>query len=167
MTVINGPPERSRTRSPLRNDGAGAFCIAGVDEAGAEEGGDKGIPSVSPSVTAIATEACLVDANILNSILKLCGLRVAALGQLAAAAALGVAPGSARMYKTCCGIGESKSGYQQFVKGLAAFPTSPRPIWIRWLDALPSAPAQRSFTFHSDGGDIVPHFDQTSFNQGL
>ncbi len=76
------------------------------------------MPSAAPSVNAIATEACFVDANILNSILNLCGSRVAALGQLAAAAAPGVAPGSARTYKICCGIGESKSGYQLFVNQL-------------------------------------------------
>src|ERR1700716_2940132 len=72
-TVINGPPERSRTRLPLRNAGAAWFCIAAVDGAEAEKAGARGI--LSASVTAIAIEACFVGANILNSILKLCGLQ--------------------------------------------------------------------------------------------
>jgi hypothetical protein len=42
LTVINGPPERSRTRLPLPNAGAAWFCV--VDGAEAEEAG--AIPSV-------------------------------------------------------------------------------------------------------------------------
>jgi len=77
-TVINGPPERNRTRSPLRNGGAAELWIAVFDGAGAEKAGDKGTLSVTPSVTAIATDTCFVHANILNSILELCGLFTAA-----------------------------------------------------------------------------------------
>jgi hypothetical protein len=43
------------------------------DGAEAEKAGAKDI--LNASVTAIAIEACFVDANILNSILKLCGLQ--------------------------------------------------------------------------------------------
>src|ERR1700730_18527881 len=73
MTVINGPPERSRTRLPVRSPGAAWFCVAVFDGAEAEKAGAKGIPSAT--VTAIAIEACFVDDNILNSILDLCGLQ--------------------------------------------------------------------------------------------
>jgi hypothetical protein len=72
-TVINGPPERSRTRLPRPNAGAAWFSTAAFDEAEAEKAGANGI--LSASVTAIAIEACFVDANILNSILKLCSLQ--------------------------------------------------------------------------------------------
>jgi hypothetical protein len=68
MTVINGPPERSRTRLPLRNAGAAWFCVAVFDGAEAEKAGDKGV--LTASVTAIAIDACLMEANILNSIQK-------------------------------------------------------------------------------------------------
>ena len=47
--------------------------MAVFDGAEAEKAGDKGMPSAS--ITAIAIETCFVDVNILNSILKLCGLR--------------------------------------------------------------------------------------------
>jgi hypothetical protein len=95
MTVINGPPERSRTTSPLRN-GAARFCIAVFDGAEAENAGDKGI--LIASVTAIAIEACFAGGNILNSLLQLSrGFR-------------------ARMDQTCWGTVKSKSGYQLFVK---------------------------------------------------
>jgi hypothetical protein len=78
MTVINGPPERSRTRSPLRN-GAAGFCVEVFDGAEAEKVGDKGTISATASITAIGTETiCLVEASILNSILKSCGLLVRA-----------------------------------------------------------------------------------------
>jgi hypothetical protein len=43
------------------------------DGAEAEKAGDKGKPSAS--VTAIAIEACFVDVNIINSILKLCAFQ--------------------------------------------------------------------------------------------
>jgi len=53
--------------------GAAWFCIAVFDGAEAEKAGAEGI--LSASITAIAIEACFVDAKILNSILKLCGLQ--------------------------------------------------------------------------------------------
>jgi hypothetical protein len=66
LTVINGPPERSLTRSPLRNTEAARFCAAVVDGAEAEKAGAKGMPS--RSVAANAIDAGFVDPNILNSI---------------------------------------------------------------------------------------------------
>jgi len=67
MTVINGPPERSRTRSPLRNGGSAAFCIAIFDGAGAGKAGGNGTLSASPNITAIGTRLiCLVEGNILK-----------------------------------------------------------------------------------------------------
>src|SRR4030081_2927948 len=99
--VINGPPERSRTRLPLRNAGAASFCIAVFDGAEAESAGDKGTPNAS--VTAIAIETCFVDVNILNSILKLCGLQaLVATGMQWARTRIG---SSAR-----CGAGSSAHG---------------------------------------------------------
>jgi hypothetical protein len=67
MTVISGPPERSRTSSPLRNAGAAWFCMVAFDGAGAEKAGDKGMPSASVAV--IAIKACFVIVNISISIL--------------------------------------------------------------------------------------------------
>jgi hypothetical protein len=70
------PPERNRTRLPLLNAGAAWFCIAVFDGAEAEKAGARGI--LSASVTATAIDACLMETDILNSILKLCGLLVTA-----------------------------------------------------------------------------------------
>jgi hypothetical protein len=75
MTVINGPPERSRTRSPLRNGEAAGFDTTVFDGEEADRAGDKGIQSATPNVTATAIEACFMDVNILNSILELYGLQ--------------------------------------------------------------------------------------------
>jgi hypothetical protein len=83
-TVINGPPDRSRTRSPLRNGGAARVCIA-VSDVEAEKAGTKGV--LIASVTAIATEICLVGANILNSIFRAVRLARRGPGQLADTAA--------------------------------------------------------------------------------
>jgi hypothetical protein len=104
-TVINGPPERSRTRLPVLNAGAAWFCIAVFDGAGSEKAGDKGI--LSASVTPIVIDACLMEANMLNSILK-CAACSSRPGQLAAAAALGVARARARMDETCSGTVKAK-----------------------------------------------------------
>src|ERR1700730_12444096 len=69
-TVINGPPERSRTRSPLLNGGAAPSCIAVCDGAESENAGiDKGILSATPSVNAIAIETRFVNAIMLSSTL--------------------------------------------------------------------------------------------------
>src|ERR1700722_8443928 len=72
VTVISGPPERIRTRSPLCNSEAAAgVCIAAYDEAGSEKAGmENGTPSATPSAAAIAIEAGFVSTNILNSLLK-------------------------------------------------------------------------------------------------
>src|ERR1700722_849795 len=70
-TVISGPPERSRTRSPLRNGEAVRSCVAAFSGADSEKAGtDKGGLSEIPSVTAIAIEPCFAGGNILNSILS-------------------------------------------------------------------------------------------------
>jgi len=118
-TVINGPPECSRTRLPLRNAGAAWFCIVVLDKAGAEKAGNKG--TLSPSVTAIAIETCFVDVNILESILKLSGLQaLVATGcnrfELVVAAARA---GSSALGPNMLANGQSKSGCQLFVKGVA------------------------------------------------
>jgi hypothetical protein len=60
------PPERSRTRLPIRNEGAAWFCIAVFDGSEVEKAGANGV--LSTSVAAIAIVACFVDANILISI---------------------------------------------------------------------------------------------------
>ena len=77
------------------------------DGAEPEKAGDKGI--LSASVTATAIDVCLMEANILNSILKLCGLARRAAGQLAAAAALGVAGSIAQSAENCSRLEADKS----------------------------------------------------------
>jgi hypothetical protein len=64
-TVINGPPERSRTRSPLRNGEAVQLCNAGVDGAGSEKAGIEGRKSAIPK--AIAVRVRFVNESMLNS----------------------------------------------------------------------------------------------------
>ena len=66
-TVINGPPERSRTRSPRFNEAAVWLCIAVSDGAESEKAGtDKGTLSAIPSTSAIAVDARFVNANIVK-----------------------------------------------------------------------------------------------------
>jgi hypothetical protein len=60
-TIINGPPERSRTRLPLRNAGAAGFCIDVSDGAEAEKAGIEGI--LSATSNAIAVKVCFVSAR--------------------------------------------------------------------------------------------------------
>jgi hypothetical protein len=100
--VINGPPERTRTRSPVRNGGRTALCIAVFTGGDSEKAGiDKGILSAIPSVTAIAIETCFVNADILNSMLNFAAASIRA------------------HHPNMLPNGQSESGYQLFVKGLA------------------------------------------------
>jgi hypothetical protein len=86
-----------------------------------EKAGDNGVPSAS--VTAIATESCFVDINIINSILKVCGLQALVATGLQSvrtgyAAALDVVRTQACKDQTCWQTAKVESGYQQFVKGI-------------------------------------------------
>jgi hypothetical protein len=66
-TVIMGPPERIRTRSPGRN---GALVGLGIaDGADPEKAGtDKGMLSTIPSATVAAIDIRFVKVDMLNSI---------------------------------------------------------------------------------------------------
>ena len=68
-TVIKGPPERNRTRSPRRNEAAVWLCITVFDGTESEKAGtDKGILNAIPSTNAVVIDARFVNANMLNSI---------------------------------------------------------------------------------------------------
>jgi hypothetical protein len=65
-TVIKGPPERSRTRSPRWNEAAAWLCIAVLDEAGSEKAAiDRGRLTAVPSITAIAIEARFLNRKMI------------------------------------------------------------------------------------------------------
>jgi hypothetical protein len=67
LTVIAGPPERSRTSSPRWNKGAVRFCVAVTAGAGSEKAGiDKGTLSAAASVSAAALGAHFVKVGMLK-----------------------------------------------------------------------------------------------------
>src|SRR2546430_13024175 len=69
LTVNNGPPERSRTRSPLWSKGAERLCVVVVDCAGAARAGTAHEAlTATPSIAAIAGRVCfdsMVKPNVL------------------------------------------------------------------------------------------------------
>ncbi len=72
MTVINGPPERTRTRSPARSRAAARLCAAGFGSSiSARAANDSDTLSAIPSVAAIAIELRFVNINILNSFFEI------------------------------------------------------------------------------------------------
>jgi hypothetical protein len=73
VTVINGPPERTLTRSPARNRAAAKLCVAGCGASvSARAANESDALSAIPSVAAMAIELRFVSVNILNSFLELC-----------------------------------------------------------------------------------------------